>query len=73
MKKSMVTLLMLVVAFTVVMSGCSNGSSSTAQQGSSEEGGKVNISVFAVQDSSIDIPTNKFTAFVEDKFNIKFN
>lgn len=64
---------MLVMAFTVVMSGCSNGSSSTAQQRSSEEGGKVNISVFAVQDSSIDIPTNKFTAFVEDKFNIKFN
>ena len=33
----------------------------------------VDVSVFSVQETNIDLPTNKFTKFVEEKFNIKFN
>jgi putative aldouronate transport system substrate-binding protein len=78
LKKSMVTLLMLVMAFTVVISGCGSkntDNSSTAQPGNSgtEASGKpVDVSVFAVQESGIDIPTNKFTEYVQKEFNINF-
>ncbi|WP_152391930.1 extracellular solute-binding protein [Paenibacillus guangzhouensis] len=79
MKKSMVTLLMLVMIFTVVLSGCASknidnaSSGQTGNAGSEGSGKPVNISVFSVQESGIDIPTNKFTQFVSEKFNIKFN
>lgn len=79
MKKSMMTLsLVLVLILTVVLSGCANKntdntSSAPADSGNSESASKpVEISVFSVQESGIDVPTNKFSKFVEDKFNIKF-
>ncbi|WP_188114646.1 extracellular solute-binding protein [Paenibacillus sp. B2(2019)] len=79
MKKSMMTLsLVLVLILTVVLSGCANKntdntSSAPAESGNSESASKpVEISVFSVQESGIDVPTNKFSKFVEDKFNIKF-
>ena len=74
MKKSLTIILMLLMAFTMVMSGCSSDNSSSSESGEPAAGdGPVNISVFSVQESGIDIPTNQFTKFVEDKFNIKFN
>ncbi|OKP98014.1 extracellular solute-binding protein [Paenibacillus sp. P46E] len=84
MKKSLLALLMLVTVFTVVISGCSgknntespSGTASGTASGSgnaAEASKPVEVSVFAVQESGIDIPTNKFTTFVQDKFGIKFN
>ncbi|MGN7764507.1 extracellular solute-binding protein [Paenibacillus sp. 22594] len=84
MKKSLLALLMLVTVFTVVISGCSgknntespSGTASGTASGSgnaTEASKPVEVSVFAVQESGIDIPTNKFTTFVQDKFGIKFN
>lgn len=71
---------MMVLAITLVLSGCSgkNTESSNSAQGNGSPGGAesskpVEISVFAVQESGIDIPTNKFTKYMEEKFNIKFN
>ncbi|MHA6531376.1 type 2 periplasmic-binding domain-containing protein [Paenibacillus sp. BAC0078] len=80
MKKSLLALLMLVTVFTVVISGCS-GKNNTESPSGTASGSKnaadaskpVEVSVFAVQESGIDIPTNKFTTFVQDKFGIKFN
>ncbi|WP_404823790.1 type 2 periplasmic-binding domain-containing protein [Paenibacillus rhizovicinus] len=31
------------------------------------------VKIFSIQESGIDLPTNKFTTFVEDKFNMKIN
>ncbi|AIQ57157.1 extracellular solute-binding protein [Paenibacillus borealis] len=83
MKKSLISLLMLVTVLTVVISGCSGkntNSPSGARATSGNAGGNtaaatapVEVSVFAVQESGIDIPTNKFTTFLQDKFNIKFD
>ncbi|OKP87508.1 ABC transporter substrate-binding protein [Paenibacillus helianthi] len=84
MKKSLLALLMLVTVFTVVISGCSGknntespsgtASGTASGNGNAAEASKpVEVSVFAVQESGIDIPTNKFTTFVQDKFGIKFN
>lgn len=83
MKKSLISLFMLVTVLTVVISGCSGNntdSPSGAQATSGNAGGNTpaatepaQVSVFAVQESGIDIPTNKFTAFLQDKFKIKFD
>ncbi|AYB47851.1 extracellular solute-binding protein [Paenibacillus lautus] len=62
------------------MAGCSgkNTESPSSPQGGSASGSSdsskpVEISVFAVQESGIDIPVNKFTKHIEEQFNIKFN
>ncbi|MCE3199721.1 extracellular solute-binding protein [Paenibacillus sonchi] len=80
MKKSLLALLMLVTVFTLVVSGCSGKNNTESPSGTAAGSGNaadaskpVEVSVFAVQESGIDIPTNKFTAFVQDKFGIKFN
>ncbi|MNO25301.1 Lipoprotein LipO precursor [compost metagenome] len=80
MKKSLLALLMLVTVFTIVISGCSGKNNTESPSGTASGSGNaadatkpVEISVFAVQESGIDIPTNKFTTFVQDKFGIKFN
>lgn len=83
MKKKLLSLLSLVMVFTIIISGCSGnnksnvnnaanaGNGTEATQG--EDAKPVEVSVFAVQESGIDIPTNKFTQFAADKFNIKFD
>lgn len=70
---------MLLLASSIVMSGCSgkNTESPSSPQGGSSSGSTdsskpVEISVFAVQESGIDIPANKFTKHMEEQFNIKF-
>ncbi|WP_408637872.1 type 2 periplasmic-binding domain-containing protein [Paenibacillus tianjinensis] len=83
MKKKLLSLLSLVMVFTIVISGCSsnnkNGTNNAASTGNGTEATQgadakpVEVSVFAVQESGIDIPTNKFTQFAADKFNIKFD
>lgn len=78
MKKSLISMLMLVMVFTIVISGCSkNDTANTPNTQPSDQGAAVakpvDVSVFAVQEAGIDIPTNKFTKLVEDKFNIKFD
>ncbi|MFC5402029.1 extracellular solute-binding protein [Cohnella soli] len=70
----------------MVMTACSknnNGSnassSAPASSGSSTASASetpaapVNVKLFAVQEPNIDLKTNKFTLFAEEKFNIKFN
>lgn len=71
---------MLVTVFTLVISGCAGKNNTESPSGTAAGSGNaadaskpVEVSVFAVQESGIDIPTNKFTAFVQDKFGIKFN
>ncbi|WP_141680479.1 MULTISPECIES: extracellular solute-binding protein [Bacillales] len=64
---------------SMTLAACSsnNGPANTASNAptaQSEETGAtapVEISIFAVQETNIDLATNKFTKFVEDKFNIK--
>ncbi|WP_308530601.1 extracellular solute-binding protein [uncultured Paenibacillus sp.] len=80
MKKNLLSMFMLVLAIMLVIGGCSgkNTESSNNAQGNGSSGGAesskpVEVSVFAVQESGIDIPTNKFTKFLEEKFDIKFN
>ncbi|MBY0164295.1 extracellular solute-binding protein [Cytobacillus firmus] len=73
-------MLMLLLVSSIVMAGCSgkNTESPSSPQGGSASGSSdsskpVEISVFAVQESGIDIPVNKFTKHIEEQFNIKFN
>lgn len=80
MRKSLLSFVMLATVFAAVLSGCSGNnntdSPSATASGSTNTGSAsqpVEVSVLAVQESGIDIPTNKFTAHVEDKFNIKFD
>ncbi|MEC0258983.1 extracellular solute-binding protein [Paenibacillus lautus] len=79
MKRGLLSLFMLLLASSIVMSGCSgkNTESPSSPQGGSSSGSTdsskpVEISVFAVQESGIDIPANKFTKHMEEQFNIKF-
>nr|WP_141503701.1 extracellular solute-binding protein [Paenibacillus luteus] len=62
---------------SVVLGACSTDnkpSNAATNKPQTEETGStapVEVSIFAVQESNIDLPTNKFTKFVEEKFNIK--
>ncbi|GLX68816.1 extracellular solute-binding protein [Paenibacillus glycanilyticus] len=76
MKKNSWSLLSILLILSMAMSACSSknneqpGGNSPSANGSSKP---QEISVFAVQEQGIDLPTNKYTKFVEDKFNIKFD
>lgn len=80
MKKRLLGLLALVVVASMMLGACSqnnkpSGNATNAPESQSEETGNtapVEITMFAVQESGIDLATNKFTKFVEEKFNIKF-
>ncbi|OME91988.1 extracellular solute-binding protein [Paenibacillus lautus] len=79
MKKGLFSMLMLLLVSSLVMAGCSgkNTESPSSPQGGSASGSTdsskpVEISVFAVQESGIDIPANKYTKHMEEQFNIKF-
>nr|WP_139993587.1 extracellular solute-binding protein [Paenibacillus paridis] len=62
---------------SMVLGACSTDnkpSNAATNKPQTEETGAtapVEVSIFAVQESNIDLPTNKFTKFVEEKFNIK--
>ncbi|WP_144023789.1 extracellular solute-binding protein [Paenibacillus sp. FSL H8-0548] len=62
---------------SMVLGACSTDnkpSNAATNKPQTEETGAtapVEISLFAVQETNIDLPTNKFTKFVEEKFNIK--
>jgi putative aldouronate transport system substrate-binding protein len=83
MKKNSWSLLSLILILAMALSACSsdNGQSgSNGPSGSNSSGTASNapakpleISVFAVQEQGIELPTNKFTKHVEDMFNIKFD
>ncbi|WP_407669841.1 type 2 periplasmic-binding domain-containing protein [Paenibacillus albus] len=47
------------------------GANNTGNAEASSE--PVPVKVFTIQETGIDLPTNKFTAFVEDKFKMKIN
>ncbi|WP_420799828.1 extracellular solute-binding protein [Paenibacillus paridis] len=77
MKKRLVSLLAIVMMTSMVLGACSTDnkpSNAATNKPQTEETGAtapVEVSIFAVQESNIDLPTNKFTKFVEEKFNIK--
>ncbi|WP_407643515.1 extracellular solute-binding protein [Cohnella endophytica] len=82
MKKRIVSMLAFVLMVSMVLAACSkndngNASSSAPSSGSgaaSEQSSEpVKVKLFAVQEPNIDLATNKFTKFAEEKFNIKFN
>jgi putative aldouronate transport system substrate-binding protein len=85
LKKSVVSLLAIVLMLSVVLAACSKkenttepSSSDSSSQPAAESSAApastapVDISIFAVQEPNIDLATNKFTKHVEEKFNIKF-
>ncbi|MGG4144036.1 extracellular solute-binding protein [Paenibacillus algorifonticola] len=80
MKKRLLGLLAIAVVVSMLLASCSQNnkpasSATNAPASQSEETGStapVEITMFAVQESGIDLTTNKFTKFVEEKFNIKF-
>ncbi|MBB3111726.1 putative aldouronate transport system substrate-binding protein [Paenibacillus phyllosphaerae] len=47
----------------------------TTTEGQTSEGSSepVPVKVFSIQETNIDLPTNKFTAFIEEKFNLKID
>jgi putative aldouronate transport system substrate-binding protein len=84
MKSKVSGLLTVVIIIGMVLSACSKSNESshpatgasasqqgdeTAASGSAEP---VEIDVFAVQENGIDLPTNKFTKLLQEKFNAKF-
>jgi putative aldouronate transport system substrate-binding protein len=77
LKKRLVSLLAIVMMTSMVLGACSTDnkpSNAATNKPQTEETGAtapVEVSIFAVQESNIDLPTNKFTKFVEEKFNIK--
>ncbi|GIO15181.1 ABC transporter substrate-binding protein [Cohnella xylanilytica] len=85
MTKRIASLVAVVLLLGSVLAACAksgdNGdasSSSPAASGgsgaSSEASGEpVKIKMFAVQEPNIDLATNKFTLFAEEKFNLKFD
>lgn len=86
MKKRLVSLLTIIMVISLVLAACSKDNNSTnsssntpASEPSNDSPDKpaatkpVNISVFSLQEQDIDLPTNKFTKNVEEKFNIKFD
>lgn len=76
MKKGFVSALAVVLMSTLVLAACSKDESASvtpAATGAAVKSGPVAISMFAQQDTAIDLKTNKFTKFLEDKFNAKFN
>ncbi|WP_372660811.1 ABC transporter substrate-binding protein [Cohnella sp.] len=84
MKKKLLSLLAFVLLASVVLAACSNnneasntGSSAPASQSSgaaSEAPSEpIEVSVFAVQETNIDLATNKFTKHAEEMFNLKFD
>ncbi|WP_420888794.1 extracellular solute-binding protein [Cohnella candidum] len=88
MKKRIVSLLAVVLMFSMVLAACggnknesaassspssSDAGASPSASGSAAPSAPVDLKVFAVQEPNIDLATNKFTKFAEEKFNIKFN
>ncbi|WP_138755636.1 extracellular solute-binding protein [Paenibacillus sinopodophylli] len=79
MKKKLFGLLAIVVVASMMLAACSqnNKPSNTAtnapdsQTEQTENTAPVEVTLFAVQEPNIDLATNKFTKFVEEKFNIK--
>jgi putative aldouronate transport system substrate-binding protein len=83
LKKRIVSLLAVVLLISMVMVACSknnepsaassSASSSASPSDSASPAAPVDLKVFAVQEPNIDLATNKYTKFVEEKFGIKFN
>jgi len=82
MKKATWSLLSVLLILSLALAACSSnnsGSNASPSQGSSGSGSPaespskpVEIRVFSVQEQGIDLATNKFTQFAEEKFNVKF-
>ncbi len=79
MKKRWMGLLAIVLVTGMMLGACSQnnkpaGNATNAPDPQSEETettAPVEITLFAVQETGIDLTTNKFTKFAEEKFNIK--
>ncbi|MFD2611163.1 extracellular solute-binding protein [Paenibacillus gansuensis] len=80
MKKKIAILLTGLLMFSSVLAACSkNGGSNEVSSPPAENSGNtasaapVTVKMFAIQEPNIDLQTNKFTKFVEEKFNIKID
>ncbi|WP_020620319.1 extracellular solute-binding protein [Paenibacillus daejeonensis] len=79
MKKRLSGLLTVVLASSMLLAACSgNNAPSESSPGTEPQPGEsgtapVEVTLFAVQEQGIDLTTNKFTAFLEDKFNLKMS
>jgi len=83
LKKRMISVLAIVLLLGTVMAACSKNNdagSASSDSAASASGASasaaanpVKIKLFAVQEPNIDLKTNKFTQFVEGKFNIQFD
>jgi putative aldouronate transport system substrate-binding protein len=82
LKKSFVSLLILVMMVSLFLAACSKNQAATesptaavgtaAPASAPANAAPVEITMFAQQDTNIDLNTNKFTKFMEEKFNVKF-
>lgn len=78
LKKRTASILSVILMLSMALAACSKGSdSSSAGTVSPASSGKssapVPIRLFAIQEPNIDLATNKFTKFIEEKLNIKIN
>lgn len=83
MKKISWSLMSLILVLVMALSACSSDNGNSGADNTPTTGNEsgtesdtpskpVDISVFAVQEQGIDLPTNKFTKHVQDMFNINF-
>lgn len=75
MKKGLVSALMVIMMASLFLAACSKDDTTSVSPAATggTASGPVAISMFAQQDTAIDLKTNKFTKFMEEKFNAKFN
>ncbi|MFC0470164.1 extracellular solute-binding protein [Halalkalibacter kiskunsagensis] len=71
MKKKMMLFLSLILFASIVLIGCSSNETEGSKQ--DNEGGPVNIKVFAPQTAEQNLASNYFTKLAEEKFNIEFD
>jgi putative aldouronate transport system substrate-binding protein len=80
LRKTLAVLLLLMLAITSVLAGCTSNNatdggtvdSGGSDKGGSEPSGPVTIKTFAPQGTNYNLNTNWFTQHVEEKFNINF-
>lgn len=73
MKRSLIILIALLCAVTMLLAACSLGEGAAGEDTAAHQPAPVEINVFAQQETGIDLKTNDFTKLIEKKFNVKIN
>lgn len=73
MKRSRIRFIAVLCAVTLLLGACSRGGGTEESGSALPQPAPVEISVFAQQETGIDLKTNDFTKLIEKKFNVKIN